>query len=50
MKKNDAVSLLSRLGEKGMLNKPALKEINEDIRKFLKDLPGEENEARNFSN
>jgi len=37
LKTNEAVAILSRLGEKGILNKSALKEINKDIKDFLKD-------------
>lgn len=37
MKTNDAEAILTRLGEKGILNKSVLKEINKDILDFLKD-------------
>ncbi len=37
MKTIDAGAVLSRLMEKGIRDKPAIKEINKDIIKFLKD-------------
>lgn len=45
MKTDDAVAILSRLGEKGILGEPALTEINRDIFDFL---PGyfEEEESK----
>ena len=37
MKTNEAVDILRRLGEKGILDRSSLKEINKDISIFLKD-------------
>jgi len=39
MKTVKAAAILSRLGEKGILNKNTLKEIHKDITIFLKDQP-----------
>lgn len=39
MKTGEAVAILSRLGEKGILSKNAYKEINKDISVFLNDNP-----------
>ncbi len=47
MKSNKAVAILSRLGEKGILGKSAVAEINKDIYNFLKDNPEEGRRACN---
>ena len=39
MKTGEAAAILSRLDEKGILNKYALKEIIKDINSFLEDHP-----------
>ncbi len=46
MNKNDAVAILSRLEEKGILGETALKEINNDIFDLLKENMNEGNDIR----
>lgn len=46
MKTVEAAAILSRLGEKGILSKITLKEINKDISDFLKDKPENKDNKR----